>query len=222
MVERVISIVGVVCTAALMAVGIIGICVAIKTLKTLGKQAVIMRRQTRHIARQALSMRRQTTILRASAEAAKDSADAAKASADIAEKSLILLNRSYLAVTDWSIPAPIHGQNETLEIRFSVFNPSSTAARIEAIEISKPRESTLPVGYMLTPGEKKPFAHVVENVKSEEKVLLAGRIIYTDIFHKLRHRKFAQLCWCRPGYPVFAAPDIAGLNDEEEWDKNDS
>jgi hypothetical protein len=72
-------------------VGIIGICVAINTLKALRIQAIIMRRQTRHVARQALSMRRQTTHLRNSviqarkgARAAKISAEAAKASADAA------------------------------------------------------------------------------------------------------------------------------------------
>lgn len=58
-------------------VGIVGICVAIKTLRALKIQSVIMRRQTKHIARQALSMRRQTTHLRNSVIAAKTSADAA-------------------------------------------------------------------------------------------------------------------------------------------------
>jgi len=156
------------------------------------------------------------------ARAAQMSAEVADKSTDVAQKSLVLLNRAYLAVIEWSIPGPIHEQNEELEIRFCIINPSATAARIEGINILKPEEQWLPMGRMLTPGEKAPFAIKAKNVRSEEKVLVAGRILYTDIFHKLRTRKFAQLCWCRPGYPVFAAPDIVGLNDEEAWDKDDT
>lgn len=82
-VERVISIVGVICTVGLTVAGIVGVCAAIKTLKALRIQSVIMRRQTRHIARQARSMRYQTTHLKNSVIQATRAAKAAKLSADV-------------------------------------------------------------------------------------------------------------------------------------------
>lgn len=137
-----------------------------------------------------------------------------------APKEVILLNRAYLAVETWMIPGPILGQNERIEIQFSVRNPSNTAARIEKIEYTlQGKKSTELIGHMLTPGEKRWFRLLARDVKSKEVLRVEGRITYTDIFHKERHRKFAKTCVLRLGHPYCVDTEGVGLNDEEEWDK---
>jgi hypothetical protein len=148
----VLDTIGLVATIALAIFGVSGIIVAICTL---------------------LTMREQTSAMKDAVKAAEESAKAAKTSADVAEKGLVLLNRAYLAVSDWSIPGPIHEGNEKLEIRFCVVNPSETAARVEAIEFTlQHRQYTQLVGSMLTPKEKRPFAVQAENVRSGDVVLV--------------------------------------------------
>src|ERR1700730_5372194 len=58
-IERIITVIGVICTVALTIVGIIGICVALRTVKTIQRQSLIMIRQARIFQRQANSMERQ-------------------------------------------------------------------------------------------------------------------------------------------------------------------
>lgn len=89
--ERFISIVGLICTVALAVVGIIGIRVALNTLKAINRQARILLRQTSaaRIAAEAAKdsvkiIERQTTIMATQTEILKKSLDLAKVSADAA------------------------------------------------------------------------------------------------------------------------------------------
>jgi hypothetical protein len=145
-IERVVAIAGLICTISLTVVGICGICVAIKTLKTLTIQAAIMRRQTGHIARQAQSMRYQTTHLRNSviqarkgARAAKISADAAKASADAAiasERAWVMGSLEKVPITgsllmygtSWREGEEVHSAG--VRVRCICMNQGKTPAKI--------------------------------------------------------------------------------------------
>ncbi len=92
-VERIISYVGIGCTVALTFVGIIGICVGIKTLRTLRKQAGIMIRQSHIMQRQASTMEEQTKATITAANAAKINADA-----------IINIERAWLIPSDTVTP----------------------------------------------------------------------------------------------------------------------
>ena len=86
LIERIISIIGVVCTLALAVVGIAGICIALKTIREMKSQRRAMLGQLRAIRKQATEMSAQTDVLEKSVKAAQDSADAATKSAEIAAR----------------------------------------------------------------------------------------------------------------------------------------
>lgn len=164
-------------------------------------------------------IKRQTKATETASEAARDNATAAKRSAEFAENSLVLLNRAYLRVDNWkAFNVPPY----SVGAEFRIFNPSLTAARIETIEI-KFRETTTTVkcGRMLTPNEGYLVSVPPEELAESDAALISGRVTYTDIFRKTRHRKFAQNCLCSLGVRYFSEAEGAALNDEEEWDKDD-
>jgi len=173
--------------------------------------AVVSHRTMKHILRQA-------DIAKEAADAARVGADAATRGASLAEKSLKVLNRPYLAVDSWQVfGAALPGK---VEIRYRIYNPSHTAARIETIEIKLGLGSAIPTDYrlMLTPNEGHEFT-ISATVGEGEKLQIRGRITYTDMFHATRHRRFAKVCHCHGyGASSFADPDESvNLNDEEEW-----
>jgi len=205
----------------LLIAGILGICIALRTLKAIERQGDSLERQTKAVRRQAVSMRRQTTIFRESVRVAKESSEDERIS-------LIRLNRAYLTVTDWQsiITPPDH-----VCAQLKVYNPSGTAARIETIE-STFREvtTTANVGRMLTPREGYWHSIPPEIIESEsvETFLIMGLITYIDIFGKTRHRKFARYCQYTPPVRPDQLPSVqfleaegAAWNDEEEWNKED-
>ena len=82
-IERLINIVGVICTIILAMVGIVGICFGWHTLRTIQRQGLTMIRQTRVMRGQAQSMREQTALADKTAKAAQDSAKAAQDSVKV-------------------------------------------------------------------------------------------------------------------------------------------
>jgi hypothetical protein len=75
-VESVIGLIGIVCTVVLTVVGVIGICVALRTVAAIQRQSLIMIRQSRIMQRQANTMEKQTDATIIAANAAKANADA--------------------------------------------------------------------------------------------------------------------------------------------------
>lgn len=144
---------------------------------------------------------------------------AIKEQATIARKGLILLNRAYLTTDAWRYEDDGHGN---IQIHFAVYNPSRTAARIERMDFKIRGTSTVQTcGTMLTPEESCWFTLGPEKFQLPDVIFVTGRITYTDIFHKERHRKFAKNCVIQPRGVTFTNPEGAGLNDEEEWDRED-
>jgi hypothetical protein len=139
--------------------------------------------------------------------------------ATIARNGLILLNRAYLTTDGWNLEHDGHGN---LTIQFAVYNPSRTAARIERMDYKIGHTTTTQTsGTMLTPEERWWFTVGPEPFKTGDVLLVTGRITYTDIFRKERHRKFAKYCVIKPQGATFTNPEGVGLNDEEEWDTQD-
>jgi hypothetical protein len=133
----------------------------------------------------------------------------------------VLLNRAYLTVGPW-MEGPCSG------IRFRIYNPSKTAARVEQIEFTIGAVSeTKSCGFMLTPGESEwveiqTGALPQRNVGQPTPVFtVRGRISYRDIFKRIRHRSCATVCHWELSGMTFSPSEIPGSNDEEEWDKQD-
>lgn len=182
---------------------------------------------------------------------AKDSADAAKASAVIAERSLTLLNRGYADTADWELkvgkmePPLTYG----MTLKFYFVNPSHSAFRIDHVDfewlnyplgmegkfepVRHKQESAL--GAMVTPGQRLEFGVSMGEMDKWETssyesgagvvVHFTGRLRYTDIFKKTRHRRFARLFMCAVGADDTISQASAlvhgpGNNDEEEWDQD--
>ena len=140
--------------------------------------------------RQAAYMRRGLRISVRAARASKQSADAAKRNAEFAEKSLVQLNRAYLTVDWWSDQS--REQDTLFWVSFRIFNPSHTAARVETIEAKFGNSTTVQdCRNILTPQEG--FMVRIATERTERMFMrIVGRITYTDIFRRERHRKFAK------------------------------
>lgn len=141
-------------------------------------------------------------------------------------KEVVLLNRAYLTVGNWTFGCL---DENKIAASFRIYNPSHTAARIETIEF-KCGETTSKstCGRLLTPREGYFVPLVVEEIVpiQVKTYLISGRITYTDIFRRERHRRFAQ--YCTYSHPAgqgamasFSDAEGVGWNDEEEWDKQD-
>lgn len=144
---------------------------------------------------------------------------AIKKQATIAQQGLVLLNRAYLTTDSWEFE---HDGQGKMTIHFAVYNPSRTAARIERVDFRIRTTSTAQTcGAMLTPEERCWFTLGPEKFQLPDVLLVTGRITYTDIFRKERHRRFAKNCVLEPQGFTFTDPEGAGMNDEEEWDKED-
>jgi hypothetical protein len=107
--------------------------------------------------------------------------------------------------------------------KFRVYNPSRTAARIEFVEVNFLFPEMISIQRMLTPQE----GHWIEipvrliSAPAAEITVIKGRVTYTDIFRKTRHRKFAKTCIYTNMQISFVDPQMdEGLNDEEEWNKD--
>jgi hypothetical protein len=153
--------------------------------------------------------------------ATSDNVRAARSSTEVAKKGLFLLNRAYLTTCEWGYK--LDGKGNIL-IKFAILNPSNTAARIETIEFTVRKVTTTHIcGGMLTPQEMYWVSVPREKIEGKTDVIpISGRITYKDIFHKERHRKFAKNCSVALWGISFEEPEGVGLNDEEEWDKEDS
>ncbi|MGB6482628.1 MAG: hypothetical protein WBE86_03990 [Candidatus Acidiferrales bacterium] len=193
-------------TWLLVLVGMGGIGAALRTLKTIQEQ-------TKH---------NQTA-----AEAARDSADIMRLQAQSAALDVRRLNRAYLTVDSWTaknIPASAEGPWRVV-IRFSIYNPSRTAARIDRLDYKVGSETySLPHGVMimLTPQERHEVRiPAVPLTKTDNVVSIRGEITYRDIFRKERHRTFSQSLLCGDSNVMFYRAEVPGMNEEEEWDKGD-
>lgn len=154
--------------------------------------------------------------------ALKDQVAVMDQSAKDAAKEMVLLNRAYLTVDTFMPNVPNTGQPSEIEIRFRIVNPSKAAARIEGIEYSIGSEtSTQNFGTMLTPREALWVTIPPREVRDGEVLTIRGRITYRDIFGRERHRRFAQMCICSAQQSHCEVAEGIGLNDEEEWDKNE-
>lgn len=153
--------------------------------------------------------------------ATSDSVRASRASTEVAKRGLFLLHRAYLTTCEWGYK--FDGKGNIL-ITFAILNPSNTAARIETIEFTVRKVTTTHIcGSMLTPQEMYWVKIPREKIEGNADVIpISGRITYRDIFHKERHRKFAKNCTVAPYGTCFEEPEGVGLNDEEEWNKEDS
>ena len=139
--------------------------------------------------------------------------------ATIAQQGLILLNRAYLTVDPWKCEDDGHGK---ITIQFAVYNPSRTAARVERVDFKiRSTITSQTCGTMLTPDERCWFTLGPEKFQIPDALLVTGRITYTDISHKERHRRFAKDCVIGAQGAAFRDPEASGLNDEEEWDRKD-
>jgi hypothetical protein len=138
------------------------------------------------------------------------------------------LNRAYLTVDVWMPePGPLGGTG----VMFRIYNPSRTAARIEAIayetDCFKSEFSIgAPGGRMLTPREGHWHSIMPAELFGPEGEVapvfkIRGKITYTDIFRRKRHRTFAKICVMNGNTATFSDVDGAGWNTEEEWDKDD-
>jgi hypothetical protein len=146
-----------------------------------------------------------------------------------AAEDAVLLNRAYLTV-DFFMPkvefegyviSGVHEPPCRVSVKFRVYNPSRTAARIETIEWqSRQQTGAVTVGRMLTPGE----AHWFEIPQLDSTVgavrRLQGTVTYRDIFRKIRHRSFARIIICDAEKPTTEDAEGIGLNDELEWNQD--
>jgi len=184
--------------------GLLGIRLAYKTLKTIEKQ---------------------TKAAEEAAKAAQDSVDIMKLQAQSAALDARRLNRAYLTVDSWIAKnLPAYPQNPwRVAIQFSIYNPSRTAARIERLDYKVGTQSeSLSHGIMLTPQERYEV-HVpsMEVGKQDAVFTIRGEITYRDIFRRERHRTFSHsLKWTSNGFTFYQA-EAPGMNDEQEWDKDD-
>jgi hypothetical protein len=169
---------------------------------------------------------RQTKATEDAAKAAQDSTDIMRLQAQSAALDIRRLNRAYLTVDSWTaknIPA-YAGNPWRVAISFSIYNPSRTAARIERLDYKVGTQAeSLSHGIMLTPQERYEV-HVpsLEVSKGDAVFTIRGEIMYRDIFRKERHRTFSQSLKCTDsmGFTFYQAEAI-GMNDEQEWDKDD-
>jgi hypothetical protein len=141
--------------------------------------------------------------------------------AESTSKDVIRLNRAYLAIGPWMADIPLP---RIINAKFRIYNPSRTAARIEKVECDFLGKCEWNCGRMLTPRESCWFdipARSLEDggVEVGEIQTISGRITYTDIFHRERHRKFGVVCRLLANRAIFS--DDWTANDEEEWDKDD-
>jgi hypothetical protein len=190
-------------------------------------QAYETRRAATATAKSVAEIEKQTVLLEKQATAARDSADIMRLEAQSAAIDIRRLNRAYLTVDGWTaknIPASTEGPWRVV-IRFSIYNPSRTAARIERLDY-KVRGDTysLPYGIMvmLTPQERHEVqVPMIPITKIDNVVTIQGKITYRDIFRKERHRTFSQSLLCGDSDFVFYRAEMQGMNEEEEWDKDD-
>lgn len=163
--------------------------------------------------------------------AAWSAAGAAKKSADVAERSLLHLNRAYLTTERWTVAPDYFGG--TVKISFEISNPSKTAARLERIELTiGSNTTTREIRTMIAPNERYPLTETTSGITvppidgygaaQSFSFEVSGRIAYTDIFHKTRHRRFARSVVCPHPHGVnLGMPDVPGANDEEDWNHKD-
>lgn len=141
-------------------------------------------------------------------------------------KEVVLLNRAYLTIDNW-----MEQENEQ-GIKFRIYNPSKTAARVEEINYTiQDKIFTEQYGLMLTPGESQwigipneeiPEARVEDHRMISVAFIIRGRITYRDIFKKIRHRTFTRMCTRDLMRINFSIPNDVGANDEKEWNEEES
>jgi hypothetical protein len=204
---------------ALALVAIIGIIVAICTLKTIGQQT----------------------------KATEIAARATKESADVSRESLVLLNRPWLDTDNWTAEDfnKSWGSKPVIRIAFHIVNLSPTPARIEQIEISHvifrgikemqtltghpPIREIRDVKTMVTPKSYYPV-YLIPGVFGPYHaegmfIQVSGCITYKDAFRKIHRKRFSRLGHIRDDKQEFMIPagtdsEGVGWNDEEDWDQD--
>ena len=173
----------------------------------------------------------QLVLLRRTVRETRKAADAATKSADVAERSLLHLNRAYLTTEAWKIEPDYHAR--TVKISFDINNPSRTAARLERIEFTIGSNiTTREIRTMVAPNERYALTETTSGIvvppidgsgaAAKFSFEVSGRIAYTDIFRKTRHRRFARSVVCpNPHVVDLGMPDVPGANDEEDWEQKD-
>jgi hypothetical protein len=156
----------------------------------------------------------------------EDAAIQARNSAASAERTLILLNRAFLTTSDWSVELRepnTAGQPPNLVILFKVVNPGKTPAKIESIEwFTASGKRSFSVGELLTEHEtfQAPIVVPTDQVSDSPRMSnIQGRITYTDIFRRTRHRRFGRIVLCVQRACRFQAGWITDWNIDEEWDQ---
>jgi hypothetical protein len=120
-----------------------------------------------------------------------------------------------------------------VKVSFDISNPSRTAARLERIEFTIGSNiTTREIKTMVAPNERYPVIETTSSIEvppvdgygtaAKFSFDVSGRITYTDIFRKTRHRRFARSVVCPTPHVVdLGMPDVPGANDEEDWEHQD-
>lgn len=164
-------------------------------------------------------------------------ANAAERSANVAEKSLIIPNRAYIDVADWTLKTVIPNRDDPTHffIEFRLVTASPTPALIEELLMTYPagvkgrtvlnatvsQKSSIPHNIRLGPLTDEQRARLRNGPDENVSFDIAGRVIYRDVFNRRRCRRFHRIFMFYGSAGAishaFVFPDNPGVNIEEDW-----